>query len=121
MATARISSRSHSGPRHSSYYTGPVYRNGSTQEKSAFVKPSRVLQPRQLVFNGSPAGQVNHVQAYSPALKLAAIAEDYSREESSSNEDLDCDEDSFNFEDIPPRSCTQCNLVLMIQCHHSGQ
>ena len=59
------------------------------------------------MFNGSPAGQVNQVQAYSPALKLAAIAEDYSRQESSSNEDLDCDEDSFNFEDIPPRSCTQ--------------
>ena len=36
-------------------------------------------------------------------MKLGAIAEDYSREESSSNEDLN----SFNFEDIPLRSCTQ--------------
>ena len=36
-------------------------------------------------------------------MKLGAIAEDYSREESSSNEDLN----SFNFEDIPLRSRTQ--------------
>lgn len=109
MATAQSfysSSRSHSGPRNFLYYTGSVYRNGSTQEKGRSVKRSRVLQPRQLTFNDPPAGQVNQVQAYSPGMKLGTIAEDYSREESSSDEDLNCDDDSFNFKDISPRSCT---------------
>ena len=40
-------------------------------------------------------------------MKLGATAEDYSRDESSSNEYLNCDDDSFNFEDVPLRSCTQ--------------
>ena len=48
------------------------------------------------MFNGPPAGQV-----YSPGMKLGAIAGNYSTEESSSNED--CDDDSFNFKDIPLR------------------
>ena len=34
-------------------------------------------------------------------MKLGAITEDYSREKRSSNEQLNCDDDSFNFEDIP--------------------
>ena len=64
------SSRSHSGPRHSSYYTGPVYRNGSTQEKSSSVKRSGVLS---IDVQHPPAGQVNQVQVYSPGMKLGAI------------------------------------------------
>ena len=43
MANARSFyslSRSHSGPRHSSYYTGLIYRNGSTQDFFYQVIPS---------------------------------------------------------------------------------
>ena len=46
-------------------------------------------------------------------MKLGAIAGDYSTEESSSNEDLNCDDDSFNFEDIPLRSGTQFGTEMI--------
>ena len=46
-------------------------------------------------------------------MKVGDIREDYSREESSSNEDLNCDDDSFNFEDILTlRSCTQFGTTM---------
>ena len=61
----------------------------------------------QLTFNNPPAGQVNQVHGYSPGMKLGAIKEDYRREESSSDEDLSCDDDSFNFKDISLISCTR--------------
>ena len=88
MANARSfynSSRSHSSPTHSSYYTGPVYRSGSTQEKSSSVKRSRVFTTLSIDVQWSASWTSK--QVYSPRMKVGAITEDYSREEISSNED----------------------------------
>ena len=46
-------------------------------------------------------------------MKLGGITGDYSTEESSSNEDLNCDDDSFNFEDIPLTSGTQLGTIMI--------
>ena len=86
------SSRPRNGPRgqrQSSYHTSTAYR-------------PRVLQPRQLTFN-VPQQEVRH---YKPGMELEEIPYN-SREESSSNDDLNPNDDSFNFENISPSSFTE--------------